>query len=399
MSPRPATNRSLSPSSKLTELLESLQQTAALTPQEATSMPPEAFTSEALLELERERIFSKEWICVGREDELSTPGDFFTSEVNQVPIIITRNRDGKLQALVNVCRHRMGRVAKGEGKTRVLTCPYHSWSYDLDGKLLNAPKMEDKQFDRSKFGLHQLRLEVWLGFVFVNMDADAEPLAPRLEPLKESLKNFRVEQMNVISKETTIWKTNWKVLCENFLEVYHSESVHRNTLYAIGGAETARPGDRGDDYNFYLFGPHDVERIGDADISEIVNPGVLVENSDLTDFERVHSPIGCIYPNLLVAVSWFGGAYFTAQPLSTGELRVEMGHFGPVTGLPFNSEKAHEFALKKLNDLSTIEDRVMVEDVYRSAQSGYGKPGPLHSKHEETIAHFIRYLSRKLTGK
>jgi hypothetical protein len=86
----------------------------------------------------------------------------------------------------------------------------------------------------------------------------------------------------------------------------------------------------------------------------------------------------------------------TAQPLSTGELRVENGHFGPVTGIPFNSEASEEFALRKLNDLASVEDREVVEGIYCSAQSGYGKVGPLHAKHEETIYNFIRYLSKKL---
>ncbi len=89
----------------------------------------------------------------------------------------------------------------------------------------------------------------------------------------------------------------------------------------------------------------------------------------------------------------------TAQPLSTGELRVENGHFGPVTGLPLNSDAANEFALKKLNDLASIEDREVVEGIYCSAQSGYGKVGPLHVKHEKTIHNFIRYISRKLKNR
>lgn len=384
-------------SDKLVELLKDIHRTAVLSLEESTSMPPGAFTSEALLELEREQIFSKEWICVGREDELQLPGDYFTTEVNLVPIIITRNSEKALQALVNVCRHRMGRIAKGEGKTRVFTCPYHSWAYDLDGNLVNAPKMEDKRFDKSECSLQQLRIETWLGFIFVNLDEDTEPLAPRLGSLKEHLKNFHIEKMNVISKKVDLWKTNWKILCENFLEVYHIESVHRNTLYALGGAESAKPGYHTDDYNFYLYAPHN-DDAGDYDPGDLVKPGVLVENPDLTEFERVHSPIGCIYPNLLISVSWFGGAYITAQPLSTGELRVESGHFAPVTGIPFNSAASEEFSLRKLNELATdIEDREVVEGIYCSAQSGYGKAGPLHVKHEETVFHFIRYLSRQLT--
>ena len=379
---------------KLTEILKSLKYAAELSLEDSTSMPPEAFTSEALLELEREKIFSKEWVCVGREQELPSTGAYFTTEVNRVPVIITRNYDNNLNALVNVCRHRMTRLADGEGTTRVLTCPYHSWAYDLDGNLVNAPKMEDKQFDRSKCRLQQLRVETWLGFIFVNLDANAKPLAPRLSPLTKQLENYHIERMVPTSKKVDVWKSNWKVLVENFLEVYHIESVHRDTLFALGGAESARPGYHSDDYNFYLFAPNDDDNY---DAGELVKPGVLVENTDLTEFELRHSPIGCVYPNLLIAVSWFGGAYIVAQPLSTGEIRVELGNFGPITGIEFNSKESEEYAVAKLNNYATdFEDRAIVESIYASAVSGYGKAGPLHVKHEETIYNFIRYLSKKL---
>ena len=379
---------------ELTEILKSLKYAAELSLEASTSMPPEAFTSEALLELEREKIFSKEWVCVGREQELPSTGAYFTTEVSRVPVIITRNYDNNLNALVNICRHRMTRLADGEGTTRVLTCPYHSWAYDLDGNLVNAPKMEDKQFDKSKYRLQQLRVETWLGFIFVNLDADAEPLAPRLSPLAKHLENFHIERMTLLSKKVDVWKSNWKVLVENFLEVYHIESVHRDTLFALGGAESARPGYHSDDYNFYLFAPNDDDNY---DAGELVKPGVLVENTDLTEFELRHSPIGCVYPNLLIAVSWFGGAYIVAQPLSTGEIRVELGNFGPITGIEFNSKESEEYAVAKLNNYATdVEDRAIVESIYASAVSGYGKAGPLHVNHEETIYNFIRYLSMKL---
>ena len=289
----------------------------------------------------------------------------------------------------------MARVADGEGKTRVLTCPYHSWAYDLKGELVNAPKMEDKQFDRSKCGLEQLRLETWMGFIFVNLDKDAEPLAGRLATLTSHLKNFHIEKMTALAKKVDIWQSNWKVLVENFLEVYHIESVHRNTLYELGGAESALPGYHSDDYNFYLY----AQQIDDDnyDAADLVKPGVLVENPDLTDFELRHSPIGCIYPNLLISVSCFGGAYIVSQPLSAGEIRVEIGHFGPVTAIDFNSEASEECAVVKLNNYATdFEDKPVVESIYSSAVSGYGKAGPLHVQHEVTIYNFIRYLSKML---
>ena len=382
----------------LAEILKSLKASSELSLEDSISMPPEAFTSEALLELEREKIFSKEWICVGREGELQASGDYFVTEVNLVPVIMTRDHNNQLQALVNVCRHRMARIADGAGKTRVFTCPYHSWAYDLDGRLVNAPKMEDKQFDKSKCSLQQLRVETWLGFIFVNLDPDAKPLAPRLSPLAKHFENYHVERWVPTSKKVDIWKSNWKIAVENFLEVYHIDSLHRDTLYMLGGAESAKPGYHSDDYNFYIYAPHDSDNNGDDyDVAELVKPGTLVENPDLTDFERIHSPIGCIYPNFLVTVSSFGGAYMVPQPLSSGELRVEFAQFGPIEGIEFNSKESEEYALAKMNIYATdFEDRPVVEGIYSSAVSGYGKVGPLHVKHEETIYNFIRYLSKKL---
>ena len=380
---------------KLTELLNSINSVAELSLEDSISMPPEAFTSDALLQLERQQIFSKEWICVGREEELQSPGDYFTTEVNRVPVIIVRNHEKELKALVNICRHRMARLADGEGKMRVLTCPYHSWAYDLNGKLANAPKMEDKQFDKSTCNLEQLRLEIWLGFIFVNLDKNADPLAGRLKSLTNHVENYHIERMVPLSKKVDVWQSNWKILVENFLEVYHIESVHRDTLFALGGAESAKPGYHTDDYNFYLYAPDNDD--DDYDGAELVKPGALVENTDLTDLERIHSPIGCVYPNFLIAVSWFGGSYLVPQPLSSGEIRVEMGNFGPITGIDFNSEASQEYALAKLNNYATdVEDKAVVESIYASAASGYGKAGPLHVKHEETIYNFIRYLSKKL---
>lgn len=381
-------------SNKLAALLEKISHTASLSPEEATSMPPEAFTSEELLEWERERIFSKEWICVGREDELQSPGAYFTTEVNQVPVIITRKRDNELQALINICRHRMAKVAEGQGKTRVFTCPYHAWAYDLDGKLINAPKMENKNFDKSNCPLQQLRLETWLGFIFVNLDSDAKPLAPRLQSFQELIRNYHVEEMASVWKKAAIWNTNWKILVENFLESYHIQAVHKDTLYPYGGYEEVEPIEQGEGYNFYMQG-----QIKDAGLFDgIISPEVLIENADLGELEKFNTPVGCIYPNLLISISWFGVLWISAQPISTAELRVEWGALGPVKGLPINAESYEQYQFPNLVNMVNNEDKPRTEDVYHAAKSGRAAVGPLHPSHEETILHFIRYLSRQLAS-
>lgn len=376
----------------LAALLKDIEKIAGLSADEATTMPPAVFTSTELLALERERIFSKEWICVGREDELPSPGDYFTSEVNQVPVIIVRNDDMKLKVLINVCRHRMAKIAEDSGKTRLFTCPYHAWSYDLDGKLANAPGIENKLFNKSECRLPQVQLEVWLGFVYVNLDIEAEALAPRMYDFAELIKHYRVEQMHSVWKKTVYWKTNWKVLVENFLETYHVPVVHKDTLLPYGGAELIKFIEPADGYSFYLQGQEKDEALFEG----IVSPDVLINNPELRNFERFTTPVGCVFPAHLMSISWFGVLWLSLQPVSPGELRVDWGVVGPVNGLPINAESYAEYSFPNWIEAVNNEDKPRVEAVQRGAESGYAQIGPLHSTHEKTVGEFIRYLSRQL---
>ena len=378
----------------LKDLLKNIKHGANLTAEEATSMPPEAFTSPELLALERERIFSKEWICVGRVDELLSPGEYFTTEVNKVPIIIVRNDDNELQAMVNVCRHRMATLIEGEGKTRLFVCPYHAWSYDCDGKLVKAPGMENKQFDPSNCQLKKLRLETWLGFIYVNLDAEAEPLSPRLQAIEERVKNMHVDEMKSVWKKTVYWKTNWKVLVENFLETYHISTVHKDTLQPYGDRELVKRMEPGDGYSFYIQGQVKEENL----YSDVISPEVLIENPDLGDFELFNTPVGCVFPSQLMSITWFGVLWLSLQPVSAGEIRVDWGVLGPVKNLPLNADSYSEYTFPEWINQVNNEDKPRVEAVQRGAESGFAERGPLHTTHERTVLDFIRYLSRKLAS-
>jgi choline monooxygenase len=379
----------------LLSLLNDIDKIATSPQDAATSMPPEVYTSADLLTLERELIFAKEWICLGREDELPSPGNYFTDEINNVPIIIVRDVDMELRALVNVCRHRMAKIAEGEGKARLFICPYHSWSYDLKGKLVNAPDIENKRFDKPNCRLPQLRLEVWLGFVYVNLDTRAAPLAPRLDDLKKLTQHFHIEKMRSVWKKTVYWKANWKVLVENFLESYHISVVHKDTLLPYGGAELVKLLESGDAYSFYLQGQEKSEALFEG----IISPDVLIKNSALGDFERFNTPVGCIFPSHLMSISWFGVLWLSLQPVSTGELRADWGVIGPVKGLPINAESYSEYSFPNWIDAVNNEDKPRVEAVQSGAESGYADVGPLHATHEKTILEFIRYLSRQLSDR
>lgn len=385
---------------EMSNALDALKDAASRTLENSISMPPSAFTSNHILQLEREKIFSKEWVCVGREDELEAPGCYFTTEVNEVPVVVTRDLQGQLRALINICQHRMARVADGAGKARVLTCPYHAWAYNLNGKLMNAPKMDDKEFDRENCRLRSLKLEVWESLIFVNLDEDAEPLAPRLAGLSETLKNYRMSDMKTLWREEQIWDANWKIACENFLEAYHLESLHRDNLFAfVGGAENTIVADTSDAYTFYQMHGHEMPQEAMIEgMRELSKPGKLLDNPDLTDHEYKWSYIGAIYPGLLLLTGWWGCTFFSVQPRSTGKARVLYLGFAPVDGIGYNSDEAEAFHLKYSNDAPTVEDKIVVAGIQRNAETGMGRSGPLHPEYEKTIHNFIRYLGSKLTS-
>lgn len=209
--------------------------------EDATVIPSEFYLSRAVAKLEREVIFGREWVCAGREDYAPNAGDFFCFSLNDTPIIIVRGRGGVLQALLNVCQHRGMKLVEGEGHTAVFSCPYHGWTYNLDGTLRGAPFMQDASaFDPDSVCLPKIRLECWHGFVYVCLNADAEPLAPRLRGLDDLLERHQVSDMTPVFQETVEYACNWKLLLENFCESYHLFCVHRKTLEPISPTKTIK---------------------------------------------------------------------------------------------------------------------------------------------------------------
>jgi phenylpropionate dioxygenase-like ring-hydroxylating dioxygenase large terminal subunit len=208
---------------------------------DATVIPSEFYLSNEVAELEREAIFGREWICAGREDYAANPGDYFCFSLDDTPIIVVRSRGGELQALLNVCQHRGMKLVEGSGHAAVFSCPYHGWTYNLDGTLRGAAFMQDAPaFDPGNVCLPKIRLECWHGFVYVCLDAEAEPLAPRLHGLDDLLKRHRVRDMKPVFHETIEYACNWKLLLENFCESYHLFCVHRKTLEPISPTKSIK---------------------------------------------------------------------------------------------------------------------------------------------------------------
>ncbi len=201
--------------------------------EDAESLPPLCYTDERFYEFEKEAVFDHEWLCVGRESWLRKPGDYFTTSIIDEPLVVCRDLEGELRAMSAVCQHRAMLVAEGRGNARGFVCPYHHWTYALDGCLLNAPAMnKTRNFDKSTVRLPALAVETWLGFIFVNFDRSATPLEPRLSAVKEGIEHYDLANTEDVGDVQTLkFPWNWKVMFENNNDGYHANRLHHGPLH------------------------------------------------------------------------------------------------------------------------------------------------------------------------
>ena len=204
------------------------------------TLPPACYVDSDFYRFEVEALFNHEWLCVGRESWAADPGDYFTTRIVGEPIVVTRTRAGELKAMSAVCQHRAMLVAEGRGNTRGFVCPYHHWVYGLDGALINAPAMErTRGFDKDKICLPTFKVEVWLGFVFINFDLAAAPLAPRLKAVAGALAGYDLAAAEGPPPMTGSFAWNWKVMFENNNDGYHASKLHRGPLHDFVPSELA----------------------------------------------------------------------------------------------------------------------------------------------------------------
>jgi len=199
---------------------------------EARSLPAWSYTSPAFFERELERCFRPHWHFVGHESELPRPGDYLAVDLVIGPALVLRGRDGTLRAFANVCRHRGSRlVASGKGHAGAIACPYHSWTYGLDGALQGAPGMKAVAgFERRDWGLLPLRLESWHGLLWITADDDAPALTDHLGDFADKFACYDFAAMTVVRRAQYDIACNWKLLAENSLEDYHTGTVHKTSL-------------------------------------------------------------------------------------------------------------------------------------------------------------------------
>ena len=204
----------------------------------AATLPPDCHTRPEFYQREVDRVFARHWQFVGREEQLAKVGSYLCFDGPCAPVILIRDDAGDIRAYANSCRHRGARLLDGSGDCRRIVCPYHSWSYRLDGRLAGTPGMQSAHdFDPQDYPLLEFPVQTWAGFVFIHYQPSPPPLLDQLGNLVERFAAHDCGNMRYVGGVDFEIAANWKLLAENALEAYHTGSVHRETL----GQQQARP--------------------------------------------------------------------------------------------------------------------------------------------------------------
>jgi phenylpropionate dioxygenase-like ring-hydroxylating dioxygenase large terminal subunit len=339
-----------------------------------TTLPYSWYSDPEILRRERERIFRSAWQYVGHTAQLAQPG-YFAGEAAGTPVVVTRDRDGVLRGFVNVCRHRGFALADGEQSRETLQCPYHAWTYGLDGHLRAAPRSdEEPDFPQDELGLVSLAVDTWGPFVFANAGADPEPLTDALGSLPAQVAELGLDVDSLVhhSRWEAEVAANWKIVCENFLECYHCQVAHPGFSEVIDVSPDA-----------YLLST-------DGRLSTQHGP----LRTAAPDDELPRAQFHFLWPNL--GINIFGGL----PNISIGPVvprtpertyRFLDYFFGP------DVEAAWIDDLLAFDDQVGKEDRALVEGVQRGVSSGALEHGVVMPRSEQLIGHFQSLTAAALT--
>ena len=281
----------------------------------ATTLPPEAYTSEAFFELEVERVFRKEWLVIGHVSQLREVGDYFTIDLLGEMIVVVRAAD-RIRALSRICLHRWAPLVNGAGNTRRFSCPFHKWAYGLDGRLLGAPLMDNVEFDAQSCRLPEHRTEIVDGFIYLNFSGDAAALGPQLSELSGSLARLAPENWVVGTTLDYDCQINWKIVVETFMECYHHIAAHPETF------ERAYPARQ-----TYVEDGRSAWTVGHAparpDLPDVQITAGFPDLGALTAQERHEFRLYLVYPYQLFNVLPDRTFWFCLQPQSATRTRFQ----------------------------------------------------------------------------
>ena len=364
---------------------EVIVKTREIMPVAARTLPAAYYVDRAFFDREMDRLFARMWVYVGREEEVDRVGRFFVRELLGESIVVTRSSTG-VNAFYNVCRHRGTRLCtESEGLfSGSIQCPYHSWTYDLDGRLIGAPHMDEvPHFRKDDYPLNRVAADTWAGHVFINLDPNAAPLSAQLGPLPAKFRQWRMEDLRRGTRIVYDVKANWKLIIQNYNECLHCPNLHpalnKLSHYLSGENEPLQA--------TYMGGRMDLR------------PGVETLSTDgvcrreflpgLSDEDRRRVYYYAIFPNMLLSLHPDYMMVHSLWPIAPDRtINVCEWHFQPseLARKEFDASDAIEFW-----DMTNRQDWHVCELSQAGISSRAYRPGP-YSNREDLLYAFDRLI-------
>jgi Rieske 2Fe-2S family protein len=351
-------------------------------------LPQEAYTSEAVLQWEQRHLFEASWVCVGRADDLTRPGDQRGVRIGRNGLLLVRGADSVLRAFYNVCRHRAHELLQAGECTndRLLRCPYHGWSYELDGRLHPSVKASHAPgFDPAGEGLVPARVEVWHGFVFLNASGDAPPFPEWVGDLEELARPYRTERLRVGASHAYEIAANWKLAIENYDECYHCPRIHPE-LCRVSPPESGHNNPR---RGAFMGGPMDLLPHAETMSMDGKSRGIPLPGLEGSLLREVH--YYSLVPNLLLSYHPDYVMTHRMEPRGPERTFIECQWLFPPEALErpgFDPGYAVEFW-----DTTNRQDWRAIESVQRGIASRGYFPGTL-TPDEDAVHQFLSRLAR-----
>jgi phenylpropionate dioxygenase-like ring-hydroxylating dioxygenase large terminal subunit len=399
--------------SPLNELLQEIQATAERPLTQAISLPAAAYTSPEFYEWEVAQIFKREWLCVGHSSQIPNAGDYFTLNLCDEPLLVTRGRDQQVRVLSRVCPHRGMELLPPDyghprqGNRQNFLCAYHHWCFGLEGKLVGAPQMQNSEtFDADKLGLHPFRTEVWQGFILLSFNPDSTELPPPaayFAGLQSYLERWQIGKMQMVANLEWDCNFNWKIMVENFMEPYHHIGTHSITLEPLMPAVGAIIAPETPPYMATHVPFISMEQAnnskGNKDLNFSIVP--LFPVSPLLqeqDFRQASVYLG--EPDFLIFVLPDRIYLYILVPLGPNQTRLYTTILTNAPSPDSDAPDSEDYAAKIEKEVEALkefhlEDMEVCTAMQRGLHSATYRPGPL-SHLEKSVWLFQRYLARRI---
>lgn len=362
------------------------------------SLPLWCYTSERFHEVERDKVFLHSWNLLEREELVPNIGDYHCLSFFDVPLLMVRGKDKKVRVFANTCRHRGALVAENSGNCKAFRCPYHFWTYNLDGSFNGAPDYKDlegrpliDETNKREFGLAEIDSGTWGGFIFVRLKDGTQTLEQHLGASIENLASHRLDEMRCARKVVYDMDANWKCFVENYIDTYHIPYVHKDSL-ARWKADRYRPIESTGEEHL-VFSEHDGSQL----LLPFEGFDGFPAMPQIDDESKRGTFFTTLRPGMMMTLGNDGALVFQSEPISAGKSRLTVSSLFPKSTFERDDFEERVQNYYRRNDMVVLEDKDIALRQYAGLQSPYARIARL-GDNETHIRAFSNWIIDQVVG-